>query len=159
MMTETGRVVAIEPDCLWVETIQRSTCNSCAAESGCGQGLIARWGGQTSRLRVIVDAGDKTDYRIDDEVCLAIHEGLVVSGSLFVYLVPLLLMIVGSGLGHGGWGTEIAATLGGVGGFIMGALLVRWRAWVTRFDARLQVVLKGKISSAVQAINLIEVKG
>ena len=42
MLTETGRVVAVDGDRLWVETIRKSTCGSCAAQKGCGHGLLNR---------------------------------------------------------------------------------------------------------------------
>ena len=37
MLEETGTVVKIEPDALWVETVQTTTCGSCSARRGCGQ--------------------------------------------------------------------------------------------------------------------------
>ena len=43
MLVETGRVVAVEEDSLWVETIRQSTCGSCAAQKGCGHGLLNRY--------------------------------------------------------------------------------------------------------------------
>ena len=44
MLIETGRVVAVEAneEALWVETIRQSTCGSCAANKGCGHGLLNR---------------------------------------------------------------------------------------------------------------------
>ena len=33
MLTETGRVVAVDDDGLWVETVRRSTCNACRTHS------------------------------------------------------------------------------------------------------------------------------
>ena len=40
MLTETGRVVAVDDDGLWVETVRRSTCNACGVRQGCGHGLL-----------------------------------------------------------------------------------------------------------------------
>ena len=42
MVKEQGRVVAVEPDGVWIETLRRSACSSCAGKSGCGQHLAER---------------------------------------------------------------------------------------------------------------------
>lgn len=141
MITETGRVVAIEPDSLWVETIQRSTCSSCAAEKGCGQSLVAKWGGHTSYLRVLLEGRDPDTFHIDDQVTVGVPEDVVARGSLFVYLLPLLALVFGSWCGQSLFGTDAAAVLGAVLGLAMGGGLVRWRAYHTRNDRRLQPVL------------------
>lgn len=141
MIAETGRIVAIEPEGLWVETIQRSTCGSCAAQKGCGQSLLAKLSGHTSYLWVLLEGRDPGAYRLGDEVQLGIPEDVVVKGSLFVYLLPLLAMILGSGLAHSASGSEGLSVLGGLAGLLLGGLLVRWRAHKTRFDPRLQPVL------------------
>ncbi|GIR82921.1 MAG: hypothetical protein CM15mP84_06690 [Cellvibrionales bacterium] len=39
-LTETGRVVAIESDAVWVEADRSSACGKCAARAGVG---MARW--------------------------------------------------------------------------------------------------------------------
>lgn len=141
MIAETGRVVAIEPEGLWVETIQRSTCGTCAAEKGCGQSLMSRLTGHTSYLWVLLDGRDSSAYQLGDEIQLGVPEEVVVKGSLFVYLLPLLSMILGSGLAHHFFASEGLSVLGGVLGLVLGGLVVRWRAHQTRLDPRLQPVL------------------
>ncbi len=164
MLIEPGRVVAVEEDCLWVETIQRSTCGSCAAEKGCGQSLIARWGGQTSYLRVLLDGRDPNHYSAGDDIEIGVPEEIVARGSLFVYLLPLVLLVAVSGLGHQMIGSEMAAALGALIGFVLGAAIVRWHAWLTRFDGRLQPVIQGGPKRDALALdetllNVVEVKG
>ena len=141
MIAETGRIVAIEPEGLWVETIQRSTCGTCAAQKGCGQSLMAKWTGHTSYLWVLLQGRDPDSYRLGDEVRLGVPEEVVVNGSLFVYLLPLFTMILFSGLAHTLFVHEGLSTLGGLVGLVAGGLLVRWRAHHTRHDPRLQPVL------------------
>ena len=53
MIRETGTVVAIEDNGVWVETIQQSACQTCVAEKGCGQRLIAKVTGNTTAIRVL----------------------------------------------------------------------------------------------------------
>lgn len=141
MITETGRIVAVEQDGLWVETIQRSTCGSCAAQKGCGQSLMSRLMGHTSYLWVLLEGRNSEDYRLGEEIQIGVPETVVVRGSLFVYLVPLLAMILGAGLAQQWWGSDGLSALGALLGLLSGGALVRWRAHQTRHDRRLQPVL------------------
>jgi sigma-E factor negative regulatory protein RseC len=141
MLKEKGRVVSIEADALWVETIQQSTCGSCAAKKGCGQSLLAKIGAKSSQLRVLIEKQDETLYQIEDSVTIGIPENVIVNGSLFVYLLPLLLMIVFSGIGHSFLQSEIASLLLGSMGFAVGGLLIFWQSQYSKHDPYLQPVL------------------
>lgn len=141
MIEETGRVVAVEADSLWVETIQRSTCGSCAAQKGCGQSLLARFAGHTSYLRVLLQGKESSRYQVGDEVRIGVPESVVVTGSLFVYMLPLLAMIAGASLAHELYANEGLSVLGAALGLLAGGAYVRWRAWLTRGDPDLQPLL------------------
>lgn len=150
MIVETGKVVSVEADGLWVETIQRSTCGSCAAEKGCGQSLMARLLGHTSYLRVLLEGRDPQQFHPGDQVRIGVPEDVVVKGSLFVYLLPLLAMIAGAGLAQRQFDSEGLSILGAVIGLLLGGAYVRWRAWLTRNDRRLQPVLLDDAGEPVQ---------
>ncbi|MDO3388205.1 SoxR reducing system RseC family protein [Gilvimarinus sp. SDUM040013] len=141
MLIETGKVVAVESDGLWVETISRSTCGSCAAQKGCGQSLLAKLAGHTTYLWVSLGGRNSADYQVGDDIELGVPEAVVANGSLLVYLLPLITLL-GFTLAASelGWG-EGATTLAGLFGLVAGGALVRWRAHVTRHDSRLQPVL------------------
>ncbi len=142
MILETGRVVAIEAEGLWVETIQKSTCNSCRAEPGCGQAMLTRLGGQpTSYLWVLLQGREPSNYHLGDEVQIGVPEEVIAKGSLFVYMLPLLGLLSGAGLAHHLWSHEAVTFVGAILGLLLGGVLVRWRAHQTRFDPRLQPVL------------------
>ncbi len=141
MITETGRIVAIEDDCLWVETVQKSTCQSCAAEKGCGQSLVSKWGGQTSFIRVLLEGREPEDYRLHDLVSVGIPEEVVAKGSLFVYLTPLLGLVVAALAGNAWALSEGAVMLLSLCGFGGGALAVRYHSFYFRNDRRVQPVL------------------
>lgn len=141
MFLETGRIVAVEPDGLWVETIQRSTCKSCRAEQGCGQSMMAKLSGHTSYLRVLLQGRDATRYHLGEEIQIGVPEDVVANGSLFAYLVPLLAMLLCSGLAHWQFAHEGTTILAAFAGLVSGGLVVRWRAHQTRDDSRLQPVL------------------
>ncbi len=68
MIEEQGRVVATEPGAVWVETVRRSTCSSCSANAGCGQGLMQRLGVGARRARV--RALSDLSLRVGDAVVL-----------------------------------------------------------------------------------------
>ena len=141
MITETGRVVAVEQDCLWVETIQSSTCDSCSAQKGCGQSLIAKWDGNTSFIRVLLQGRDPEDYRFHDTITVGIPEQVVANGSLLVYLTPLLVMMAGLMFGHWMQLGEGANILLALLGLVAGGLLVRLHSAVHRDDERVQPVI------------------
>jgi sigma-E factor negative regulatory protein RseC len=142
MLTETGRVVAVESDSLWVETIRQSTCGSCQASKGCGHGLLNRIRQQRHGLiRVLPGREYPANCSIDDEVRIGIPEGVVLQGSLLVYLLPLLGMLAGAAGAEWLAGSEPATVLGAVLGFAAGAAAVRLHAWRHRQDASLHPVL------------------
>jgi sigma-E factor negative regulatory protein RseC len=141
MIRETGRVVAVETDCLWVETFQQSTCGTCAAQKGCGQSLLAKWGGHTSYLRVLLQGKDCSHYQINDSVSIGIAEDVLAKGALFVYLVPLLAMVIGAWAGHMWAQTDLVSLLGAGLGLLFGGGVVRWHAYMNRNNGRLQPVL------------------
>ncbi|UTF61424.1 SoxR reducing system RseC family protein [Gilvimarinus sp. DA14] len=141
MLVESGKIVAVEADGLWVETIVKSTCGSCAAQKGCGQSLMARFAGHTTFIWVSLGGRDAAHYQIGDSIELGVPEQVVANGSMLVYFVPLLGLLTATvGVHHLGAG-EGLTTLAGLAGLIAGGALVRWRAYVTRHDSRLQPVL------------------
>ncbi len=63
MIVETGTVVAIESDSLWVETIQKTACEACVAQKGCGTRVLSKLTGKTNRIRVLLDQAFRRCYR------------------------------------------------------------------------------------------------
>lgn len=146
MLTETGRVVAVEPGYLWVETVRGSTCNSCSAAGGCGHGILNRMGeGGRSFLKVSSDAFPQDLFKVDDEVCIAIPENVVLGGSFMVYIVPLLCTLVVAAVFAGlvPAASDLDTALGALVGFAAGVGLVRLHALSSRNDHRLNPRLLG----------------
>ncbi|MDO8860764.1 SoxR reducing system RseC family protein [Haliea sp. E1-2-M8] len=144
MPTETGRIVAIDADSLWVETIRKSTCGTCSAQKGCGHGLLNRIrDGQRGLVRVLPGTFPLADCRVNDEVSISLPDEVILRGSLIVYMLPLVTMLAGASAGGHWlpWSADLAAVAGAVAGFAGGVALVRWHAWHHRDDARLQPVL------------------
>lgn len=123
MIEESAQVVAVEGDYAWVETQRRSSCGSCEAK-GCGTGALSKvLGARVQRIKV----RNPIQAQAGDSVTLGIEEGVLLQGSLMVYIVPLLLMLAGGLLGESlapQWGAEaetlslLFGVLGLAGGFL-----------------------------------------
>lgn len=128
MIKEVVEVLDVQPEYLWVEGVQRSSCQSCAAQQGCGQRLLARYTSRPVRLRVALDGRNAAVFHVGQTVTIGIEDHAVVRGSLLMYLLPLLLLLLGVGLGDSLFANELAAISCGllalfIGGFFSGRLL------------------------------------
>jgi sigma-E factor negative regulatory protein RseC len=151
MILEVGRIVAVESQGLWVETIQRSACGSCQAQKGCGHSALAKFGASASYLWVLLEGRDSDNYRIGNQVQIGVPEEVIAKGSMFIYMLPLLSMIGATLISHyyllGDGRTALCALFG----LLLGAAIVRWCSHLIRFDSRFQPVLVDE-QSAVQVI-------
>jgi len=126
MIEETAHIVSVEEGHAWVETERRSSCGSCSAK-GCGTGALSKiLGRRTQRLRV----KNPIDAQVGDTVILGIEEGVLIRGSLMVYILPLLLMLGGGLLGEAlapQWESdpEGLSLLFGIIGLVGGFLILR----------------------------------
>jgi sigma-E factor negative regulatory protein RseC len=159
MLTETGRVVAVDADGLWVETIRKSTCGVCAAQKACGHGLINRMtDGKRSYIHVLPGDHATQECSVDDQVRICIPEEVILRGSFVAYLLPLICMLGGAllavdilpGSGDG------AAAIGAVAGLAVGFGGVRWHALSHRNDPGFQPVLLEVIqASPVESVRIV----
>jgi sigma-E factor negative regulatory protein RseC len=155
MLKETGRVVAIEADSLWVETIRQSTCGSCSAQKACGHGLMNKVAsGKACHLRVPLSVEQRGQYALGDQVELAIPEHVLVKSALLVYLLPLLLMLLGAALPSLWVSADSWAVLGAFAGLAAGFYLLRLYDVFTRNDPQSQPVL---LTPVPQVIDLSHV--
>lgn len=155
MLLETGRILAVEPSGLWVETIQRSACGSCQAQKGCGHSMLAKFGVSASSLWVLLDGRDPSQYKIGDEIQIGVPEDVIANGSLFVYLVPLITMLVTTFIAHQQALSDGLLAICGFVGLLLGGAIVRWCSYLIRFDSRLQPVLVDE-RTKVQTIRVCE---
>jgi sigma-E factor negative regulatory protein RseC len=148
VLEEPARVVVAAERFVVVETLRRSTCESCSAHKGCGTATLGKVLG---RRRTSVRALSDIDVRAGDQVVIAIAEGAFLRGSLATYLMPLLLMIVGAFLGQqlsfvlSLQGEGLTILLGGVGlGLGFGCLLLFSRS--IRRDGRYQPMVLRRVA-------------
>ena len=117
---------------LWVETFQQSTCGSCEARDGCGQGVMNKWFQREGRcFKVACSPSEINQFAVGQWVEIGMPDGLVLKASLVAYLSPLFGFIAGAVAMESIIAGDLGALLGGVAGFIIGL------GWV-RYYARLQ---------------------
>jgi len=137
-------VVAVEADGLWVETIRKSTCGTCAAQKGCGHGLLNRLSaGGRGYIRVLPGEQSLAECRVDDQVVISIPEEVILRGSLIAYIMPLVCMLGAAAVAVQWLPTsqDVAAAVGAVSGLAAGFGLLRWHALAHRDDSAFQPVL------------------
>jgi sigma-E factor negative regulatory protein RseC len=158
MLTETGRVIAIEADGLWVETVRRSTCGTCAAQKGCGHGLLHKISdGKRGYIRVLPGEGGIGRYNLDDQVLISIPEEVILRGSFIAYVLPLVAMLLGA-LTAVRWlpgNEDLLAVLGAAGGLALGFSVVRWHGAHHRSDPNFQPVLLSVIAPPAKPVTLL----
>ncbi|QKE63951.1 SoxR reducing system RseC family protein [Aquipseudomonas campi] len=139
MIEEPGRVIALEDGAVWVETLRKSTCSSCSANAGCGQGLMDKLG--VGRNRGLVRALSDLQLQVGDSVVVGVHEDLLLRGAFLVYLWPLLCLFAAAVLAQWLGLSEPLVILFGLAGLALAWLVVRWRSRRTADDPALQPVV------------------
>jgi len=91
MIEQSGKVVALEREYAWVQTLQQSACASCAANKGCGVAVLERMSSGRIRQSLVRNS---LETRVGDRVIIGIPEDAMLKASILVYLLPLIMMIV-----------------------------------------------------------------
>ncbi len=152
MLTETGRVLAVDEDGLWVETHKQSACAQCSAKQGCGQSLLAE---SALKDMTVIKAYFNTlaqrdrVWQVGASVAIGIDERALVRGALTAYLLPLILMLAGAWLGQMLLG-ELFSVLFALLGLGLGALALRWRSVVAPSVELRPLVLESQTEAAAQ---------
>ena len=151
MLEEHALVVAVDEQSVWVETQRQSACGQCAANKGCGNSVLQKvLGKKHNVLRVVGDL----PVDIGDEVIIGVNEDALVKGSLIVYAMPILLMIVFAMLGETiatYWlsiGTELASIAAAFLGLLVSIIGLRWYGNRISDNANYQPVLLRHANSA-----------
>lgn len=143
MIEERAQVVSIEGDQVLLQTQRQSSCGSCSVKSGCGTSVLAGIVGQkVTQLKLPNTIGAKPG----DEVMLGMAENALVAGSLLVYVLPLVMLLLGALAGEGlaaslGMDAELMPIVGGAAGFILAVLLVRRLLQKTSVGLQMQPVM------------------
>ena len=145
MSFETGIVVSVDSDSLVVETIQRSTCDSCQAATGCGQAVLTKMVKISTQIRVLLGNYSACKVKVGQRVTIGIPENILVKGALLAYLLPLLFALVGAqifGAGEMPMQQDIISVLGAFIGLMIGGWLVKlWHGRVGTEQDRTPVLV------------------
>ncbi len=162
MIEETATIVAVEGDDTWIETERQSTCGSCAVNKGCGTATLAKvMGNRRTRVRVMNPIG----AGVGERVVVGIEEKALLKGSLAVYMVPLLGMMLGGVFGEfmaprlqlGS--TELLAALGAILGLLLGLFWLRLFARQVRSDQRYQATVLKRVPLEITMPSVVKFKG
>ena len=141
MIKETGRVIAVDDDYVWVETINRGTCGTCDAEKGCGQSLLARWLSRSNYLKVSLNGVSNRKYSVNDTICIGVPENIVVLSSLLIYCLPLFGLIAGATIGQIKFQSDSGAIGCALMGLLIAAILIRLFTWWQRDNRGIRPVI------------------
>ena len=147
MILETGTIVSVESDGLWVETIQKSACEACVAEKGCGQKFLSKLAGKTTSIRVLLNKQSGQNFSVGQSVTIGIPEDVIVLASLLVYLLPIFGALAGAAF-VGTEGGDLQGIVGALSGFLLGGWLVNLHSKKSRNDLRYNPVLVETDTSA-----------
>ncbi len=92
MVTEEGIVIRSNMNLVWVKTVKTDACDSCSAKEGCH----IFGGGKPMEVEAINTAGAKPG----DTVILGFESGSFLKLSFFLYVFPILSMIIGAVVGQ-----------------------------------------------------------
>lgn len=126
MLTESAKVIAIEDDGLWVETLKQSACNACSAKSGCGQHLLANYMRDMTYIKARFNSGNaQRIWNLGDQVEIGVNENALVINALLVYLLPLAGMLSFAALGHAFKLPDLMVATGAFAGLFIAAWIIR----------------------------------
>ncbi|WP_439107802.1 SoxR reducing system RseC family protein [Congregibacter sp.] len=135
MLIETARVVALDSDAVWVETLRQTSCGSCAARSGCGHGMIngVKAGVSQGLVKALLPADKSLVVSLHDSVEIAMPERGFLRAAWMLYAMPLLTMILAAVLADQYWSAaslaqaalDLRVTLSAAAGLATGLLMLR----------------------------------
>lgn len=150
MLKETGTVVAVEEDGLWVETLKQSTCAKCSAKQGCGQQLLSRLSPQANMTfikAVYTDVTREQGWVNGDQAVIGVEENALVFAALFAYGIPLLGMMIGLFVGvevGGSLSNDVTTILGALLGLFVGGGVVKLHSLFTHNKTLFQPLVIAK---------------
>ena len=89
MIEQQARVISVQGDQLMLEAETQTACGACEVKSGCGTSVLAKWLG---RKFTHFNAKNTVNASVGDEVIVGLSESALLTGSVVIYLWPLLGM-------------------------------------------------------------------
>lgn len=127
MIEAQATVMKIEGGVTYVRTNRKSSCGTCNSSGECGStSLIKLLGNREVLFRAINEVGAK----VGEEVMVGVEENALTRSSAAAYLLPLLFLLAGAGLGTSAGispgDKDAYAVLGALAGLFAGFVALRW---------------------------------
>jgi sigma-E factor negative regulatory protein RseC len=128
MIEEQAQVVDISGDLLVLQAQTKSSCGSCAAKKGCGTSVLSKVVG---RKFTRFQAENSVEAKVGDTVIVGISEQALLRGSLMMYIIPIMGMLVFSLVSDHLLdlpvkNRDLLIAAAGIAGLVSGSLLSRW---------------------------------
>ena len=144
MIEEEAVVASIVDGQVWIEKERATACGSCAHR--CATGVVEdHWNSIQKKIRLKVISS--IDLNVGDRVLVGIPENAIVSGSFWLYLIPLFGLLFGSIMGRYAVSSFAIASLdggdalGGLFGLIASFIFLRYTRVLSRNET-LPVVIR-----------------
>ncbi len=134
---QPATVVALDDARVTLSTIRLNTCQQCAMQAGCGQRMLNQ-NSNCERSQIELVSPADLSLQVGQEVRVAIPQSTFIRASLWVFLVPLLSMLLAALIVQQWLSSEAAIALAGVAGLLAGILLMRQRMRVLQQHAQWQ---------------------
>ncbi len=128
MIEEQAEVVEIIGSQLVLQAQTQSACGSCSASKGCGTSVLSKVVG---RKFTRFQAENNIDAEVGDTVVVGISEDALLKGSVVMYVIPILGMLVFASaadyfLGVLAENRDLAIAVSGIMGLVFGSLMSKW---------------------------------
>ena len=107
MKQHTGHIIAINNNTITVKVLQLSACAHCEGKKFC---TLA----ESKEKEVKISVGNPADYSIGEEVEILVQKKQMFTAVLWAYVLPLVLLFAGVGLGSVLEFTEVHSALLGL---------------------------------------------
>lgn len=95
-MREIGKVTAIEGDSIQISTELKSGCSGCVQRNNCGAGILSR---AFPNRRGQFNITSSESFKVGQTLELELAESALTRYALALYVLPLLSLLAGAGLG------------------------------------------------------------
>lgn len=148
MIEQRGKVVEIEGEVVWVSYVRQTACQSCKSESVCGNSYLEKWAsGKITHIPVLSNG---LALELGEEVIVGIDERTVLTASMFVYALPILLLLAGCYAGHLISGHDLGVGLGGLLGIGGGFLAVYVHGLMNQHNPQFRPVVLKSVFNPVE---------
>lgn len=122
-MIEEYAIVTSRADNLTTLEIERRTaCGLCGQTRGCGN---ATWGKMLGHNSYSFTAENPVDAKVGDSVVVGINEQAVLSSAFYLYIVPLIGLLIGTLLADYFFNNQLYVIVGALVGLLLGFLWVK----------------------------------